>query len=323
MDASAAASALTLRGEELKLSHPNVSHADPFCALLAEDLVMDGGPDRGNPNRRADDLGNVVSEPRAAAKAHQDGDPNLGSKSPVAERASGKQTEAWNEAPGLAKNLELLGVSPQQFYALLDALLPRGWDSETGIALGNDESRWRLRELGLLASATAMSLVLGRVARTNASQARPLQQAAKPTLCRNRCGRLANASDVTCCHTCHKGHHTAQCLDRHLSSQDWESHAMERCSSVHDDQEPAFHTNSHEKRSAATSEVQLRGGFGREPRIERTRQRRRIGPYSDGGICSTSAASSDGAGVFYCQSCGGPHDESPLDRDECWECFFH
>ena len=227
---------------------------------------MDGGPDRGNPNRKANDLGNVVSEPRAAAKAHQDGDPNLGSKSPVAERASGKQTEAWNEAPGLAKNLELLGVSPQQFYALLDALLPRGWDSETGIVLGNDESIWRLRELGLLASATAVSLVLGKVARTDASQARPLQQAAKPTLCRNRCGRLANASDVTCCHTCHKGHHTAQCLDRHLSSQDWESHANERCSAVHDDQELAFHTNSHEKRSAAAGEVQLQGGFGKKNR---------------------------------------------------------
>ena len=141
MNTFAAASVQKLRREELKLSHPNVSHADPFCALLAEDLAMDGGPDRGNPNRKADDLGKVVSEPRAFANAHQDGDPNLGSKSPVAERASGKQTEAWNEAPGLAKNLELLGVSPQQFYALLDALLPRGWDSETGIVLGNDESR--------------------------------------------------------------------------------------------------------------------------------------------------------------------------------------
>ncbi len=78
----------------MKLSHPNVSHADPFRALLAEDVAMDGGPDRGNPNRKANDLGNVVSEPRAAAKAHQDGDPNLGSRSPVADRASGKQTEA-------------------------------------------------------------------------------------------------------------------------------------------------------------------------------------------------------------------------------------
>ena len=87
MDASAAASVLTLRAEELKISHPNVSHADPFCPLLVEDLAMDGGPDRGSPNRRTDDLGDVVSEPRAFANAHQVyRDPNLGGKSEVAEK---------------------------------------------------------------------------------------------------------------------------------------------------------------------------------------------------------------------------------------------
>ena len=264
----------------MKLSHPNVSHADPFRALLAEDLAMDGGPDRGNPNRKADDLGNVVSEPRAFANAHQvHRDPNLGGKSEVAERASGEQTEAWNAAPGLAKNLELLGVSPQQFYALLDALLPRGWDSETGIVLGYDDSRGRLRELGLLASATAIFLVLGRVAHTDASQAGLLLPAAMPTLCRNRCGRLTNVRDVTCCHTCHMEHHSAQCLERQLTSQDLERNAMQRSSKIYSDQDLALTTNSQARRRAAPSQDQLRGGFGSAPRNEQARQRRDIGPY--------------------------------------------
>ena len=110
---------------------------------------MDGGPDRGNPDRRTNDLGNVGSAPRASSNAHQEcREANSIAKSEVTGRARDEQAETWHAATGLARNLELLGLSVRQCYELLDALLPRGWDSEAGIVLSNDESGRRLRELG-------------------------------------------------------------------------------------------------------------------------------------------------------------------------------
>ena len=248
---------------------------------------MDGRPDRGNPTRRTNDLGNVGSAPRASSNAHQEcREANSIGKSEVTGRARDRQAEAWHAATGLARNLELLGLSVRQCYELLDALLPRGWDSEAGIVLSNDESGRRLRELGFLASATAIFLVLGRVAHTDASQAGLLLPAAMPTLCRNRCGRLTNVRDVTCCHTCHMEHHSAQCLERQLTSQDLERNAMRRSSRIHNDQDPALTTNSQAQRGAAPSEDQLRGGFGSAPTNEQARQRHDIGLYRDGGMCS-------------------------------------
>ena len=42
----------------------------------------------------------------------------------------------------------------------LDGLLPAGWDHEEGIRLSDEESGLRLRELGLIGSATAAILVM-------------------------------------------------------------------------------------------------------------------------------------------------------------------
>ena len=285
---------------------------------------MDGGPERYSAHRRTNNLDNFLSAPRAIANARQEcREANLGGRSAVTRRASGEQPEACNAAANLARHLELLGVSAHQFYALLDALLPRGWDSEEGIVLDNNESGWLLRELALLASATAMFLVLGRVAQTDASQPGLLRPPAMPTHCRNGCGRLTNVPYDTCCHTCNMGHHTSQCLDNQLRSQHAGGNGMQRSSSIHDNQETAFPRHSMAQHRAAAGHVQSRGGFQSTPGDVQARQRPDVGPYSHSRLCSASTAARDAARLFFCKSCGRKRDASSPEGVECWECIFH
>ena len=111
--------------------------------------------------------------------------------------ASVGQAAAWEAACCLARRLQSRGVSVSQFYVLLDALLPRGWDTEVGIQLSDEESGRRLRELGFTASATAAILVVDLFPRADTSMAGVLRAAARPTVCERGCGRFANSSYPT------------------------------------------------------------------------------------------------------------------------------
>ena len=263
-------------------------------------------------------------EPRSQDARLEDRQASLDGDAAIPSWATDGLTERWNAADSLARRLESRGVDAGQVYILLDALLPSGWDSDTGIELGSEESAWFLRELGFLGSATFTILFMCRVVEAEASLAGIRRPATMPTVCQYGCNRRVNLLNSRCCHTCPM-RHTGQCLEMQLGTEDAQCSAEGRSSAMPDDQELAFAMGNLAPRTAALDRRMGRGRRGSTPSNREARARAIAGPYSrtPSDRASTPARerqASEAAAFLWCRLCNQRPCASGL--AECWTCFL-